>query len=77
MVRTKLTVRKSIEKTRKLPAWIVNNKYGNKKTIYNFKIKQTLPVQKIVNITNNEHIAKTINVRGKSNYLRGMNWLIF
>lgn len=51
MVRTKLTARRSNEKTRNLPAWMVNRDYGNKKKgIYPSKIKLTQPVQKTVNI---------------------------
>ena len=30
MVRTKLTARRSYEKMRQLPAWIVNREYGKK-----------------------------------------------
>ena len=30
MIRTKLTARSSYEKTRQLPAWIVNKEYGKK-----------------------------------------------
>ena len=56
---------------------MVNREYGRKKAIYPFNIKQTLPAQKTVNITKNEQILKTINVRRKSKYLSGKNRLIF
>ena len=68
MVRTKLTARRSYEKMRQLPAWIVNREYGKKKKTYPLKIKQTLPAQKTVNITKNGEIVKTINVSRKKNY---------
>ena len=45
-VRTKATVRRLPVKTRRLSAWQVNREYGKKRTIYPFKIKQTLPEQK-------------------------------
>ena len=77
MVRTKLMVRRSYEKTRNLPAWVVNEDCRKKRTIYPFKIKQTLPKQKTVNIDKDGQIAKTINVRVKSNYFNGNNRLIF
>ena len=51
MIRTKLTGRRSYEKTQNPPAWLVNRQYGRKRTIYLFKIKQTLPEQKTVDIT--------------------------
>ena len=44
--RTKATVRRLPIKTRRLSAWQVNREYGKKRTIYPFKIKQTLPEQK-------------------------------
>ena len=62
---------------RKLPAWIVNREYTKKRTIYPFKIKQTLQEQKTVNITNDGQILKTINVRTKSKYFSGKSHLIF
>ena len=77
MVRTKVTVRRIPDKIRKLPAWMVNREYGKKRTIYPFKIKQTLPAQKTVNITKNGQVLKTINVRRKSKYFSGKNRLIF
>ena len=40
-------------------------------TVYPFKIKQILPAQKTVNITKNEQVIKTINVRRKSKYFTG------
>ena len=77
MVRTKVTVRKMPDKMQKLPAWMVNREYGRKKKIYLFKIKQTLPAQKTVNITKNGQILKSINVRRKSKYFSRKNCLIF
>ena len=50
---------------------------GRRRTIYPFKIKQTLSAQKTVNITKNGQIVKTINVRRKSKYFSGKNRLIF
>ena len=76
MVRTNVTVRRMPDKMRKLPAWMVNREYGRKRTIYPFKIKQTLPAQKTVNITKDGQVIKTINVRGKSKYFSGKNRLI-
>ena len=76
MVRTNVTVRRIPDKMRKLPAWMVNREYGRKRTIYPFKIKQTLPAQKTVNITKDGQVIKTINVRGKSKYFSGKNRLI-
>ena len=76
MVRTNITVRRIPDKMQKLPAWMVNREYGRKRTIYPFKIKQTLPAQKTVNITKDGQVIKTINVRGKSKYFSGKNRLI-
>ena len=76
MVRTNVTVRRIPDKMQKLPAWMVNREYGRKRTIYPFKIKQTLPAQKTVNITKDGQVIKTINVRGKSKYFSGKNRLI-
>ena len=77
MVRTKVTVRRLPDKMRKLPAWMVNREYVKKKTIYPFKIKQTLPAQKTANITKNGQVLKTMNVRRKSKYFSGKKRLIF
>ena len=77
MIRTKLTWRRSYEKTQNPPAWLVNRQYGRKRTKYLFKIKQTLPEQKTVDITKNGQVLKTINVRRKSKYFSGRNRLIF
>ena len=76
MVRSKVTARILPDKMCKLPAWMVNREYG-KKRISAFKIKQTLPAQKTVNITKNGQVSKTINVRQKSKYFSGKNRLIF
>lgn len=48
MFRAKLTARESYEKNT-LPAWLLSKEYG-KRRVYPFKIKQTLPVEKGVNI---------------------------
>ena len=42
-----------------------------------FKIKQTLPTQKTVNLTKNRQVLKTINVRRKSKYFSGKNGLFY
>ena len=76
MVRTKVAVRRLPDKTSRLPTWMVNREYG-KKTVYPFKMKQTLPAQWAVNITKNGQMVKTINVRRKSKYFTGRNRLIF
>ena len=77
MVRTKVSLRRMPNKMRKLPPWMVNREYGRKRTIYPFKIKQTLSAQKTVNITKKGQTVKTINVRRKSKYFSGKNRLIF
>lgn len=67
MVRTKETVtRMNID---------LNRVRG--KRIYPFRIKQTLPERKTVNITKNGKMVKTINARRKSRYFNGRNRLIF
>ena len=48
-----------------------------RRTIYSFKIKETLSARKTVNITKNGQVIKTINVRGKSKYFTGRNRLMF
>ena len=63
MARTKATVRRLPVKTWRLPGWLVNREYGREKTIYPFKIKETLPEQKTLNITKNGETIKTINVK--------------
>ena len=77
MARTKATVRTLPVKTHRLPAWLVNRVWYKKKTFYPFKIKETLPEQRTVNITKNRQLIKTINVRRKSKYFTGKNRLIF
>lgn len=67
MVRTKETVtRMNIDLNR-----------VREKRIYPFRIKQTLPERKTVNITKNGKMVKTINTRRKSRYFNGRNRLIF
>ena len=72
MARTKLTARKSYEKTRNLPVWLLNRDYGKRK-LYPFKVKVTLPEQKFVNIKKNGQTISTINVRPKSRGFSGRN----
>ena len=50
---------------------------AKKKTIYTFKIKQTLPEQKTVYITKNGQVVKTVNVWRKSKCFSSQNCLIF
>ena len=64
---TKLTVRRSYEKTRNLPPWLMNREYG-RKMVRPFKIKLTSPAQKTVTIKKNGQPVQTINVRRKSKY---------
>ena len=72
MSRTKATVRRLPVKTCQLPAWVMNREYGTRKrTVYSFKIKETLPEQQTVNITKKEQTIKMINVRRKSRYFTG------
>ena len=60
MVRSKVTVRRMTDKMQKLPAWMINREYGRKRKTYPFKIKETLPAQKTVNITKNGQTVKTM-----------------
>ena len=61
MARTEVTVRRLPVKTRQLLPWLVNREYNTRKrTIYPFKIKETLPEQRTVNITKNGQVVKTI-----------------
>ena len=50
--------------------------FRRKKT-YPFKIKLTLPSQKVVNIKKNGRIVKTINVRRKSKSFSGRSVMLF
>ena len=78
MVRTKVTVRRLPDKRHQLPAWMVNRECGTRgKTIYPFKIKNTLPERRTMNITKNGQNIKTINVRRKSRYFTRKSELIF
>ena len=78
MARTKATEKRLPVKTRQLPIWLVNREYGTRKrTVYYFKIKETLPKQRTVNNTKDGQIVKAINVRRKSRYFTGKNRLIF
>ena len=71
MARTKLTVGRAYEKMHYL-----NREYG-RKSVRPFKIKLTLPAQKIVTIKKNGQPVKTINVPRKSKYFSGRNRLSF
>lgn len=73
MARTKAAVRRLPVKTRRILAWLVNRK----KTVYPVKIKETLPEQRVVNITKDRQVVKKINVRRTSRYFTGENRLIF
>ena len=78
MAKTKATGRRLPVKTHHLPGWLVNRGYGTrKKAIYPFKITETLPEQKMVIITKNGQIIKTINVKQKYRYFTGKSRLIF
>ena len=76
MVRTKLIARRSYEETRNLQTWIVKREY-RKRRILPFKIKQTLPAHKTVDLKKNRQVVKIINVRRKSKYFTGRDRLIF
>ena len=76
MAKTKVAVRRLPVKTH-LPGWLFNREYGRRKTIYPFKIKETLPEKKTVNITKNGKAIKTIDVKQKNRYFDGRNRLIF
>ena len=52
-------------------------KFFQNRTVYLFKIKQTLPSKKTVNITKKGQVIKTINVRRKCKYFTGKNRLMF
>ena len=70
MARTKVTVRRLPVKTRQLPVWLVNREYGTRKrTVYPFKIKETSPEQRTVNITKNGQVVKTINEKENQDIL--------
>ena len=69
MVRTKLTVKRMADFN------IVGK--NKKRRIYPFKIKQTQPEQKTVNIKKNGQVIKTINACRKSKYLSGRSVLVF
>ena len=45
-----------------------------RRTVCPFKIKQTLPARKTVDITKNGQVIKTINVRRKSKYFTGKKY---
>ena len=78
MARTKATVRRMPDNVRKLSAWMSNREYGGRKrAVCPFKIKQTLPAQKRVDITKNGQFVKTINVKRKSKHFSGKNRLFF
>ena len=76
MISTKLTTRRVYEKTRNLPAWILNRDQGKRK-LFPFKVKVTLPEQKTVNIKKNGQTIAAVNVRRKYKYFSGINRRIF
>ena len=65
MARTKATVKSLPFNTKRLPRCVVNREYCKTRTIYPFKIKETLPEQKA---KKNGQRIKTINVKRKSKY---------
>ena len=68
MARMKATVKRLNEAPKVNFGW---------KRVYPFKIRQTLPPQKTVDIKKNRQVIKTINVRRKSKYFFRRNRLIF
>ena len=80
LLNTKVDTAEKIKRILKIviPAWLVNREYGKRKrTVYLFKIKETLHEQKAVNITKDGQIVKTINVRRNSRYFTSKNRSIF
>ena len=55
---------------RNLPLWLLNRDYGKRK-LHPFKVKATLPEQKLVTINKNGQTIRTINVRRESRYFSG------
>ena len=55
---------------RNLPLWLLNRDYGKRK-LHPFKVKVTLPKQKLVTINKNGQTIRTINVRRESRYFSG------
>ena len=72
MARTKVTPKRR-PKTRKIPPWLMNKRQKRQRT-KPYKIKLTLPEQKIVNITKDGNVMKTIQVRRRSKYF-GDRWV--
>ena len=66
MARTKVTPKRRPRTSNVLP-WVMNRRQKRQRT-KPYKIKLTLPEQKIVDITKNGNIIKTIRVRGCSKY---------
>ena len=56
---------------RNLPLWLLNRDYGKRK-LHPFKVKVTLPEQKLVTINKNGQTLRTINVRRESRYFSGI-----
>ena len=75
MIRTKSTARRWMYQ-KQSRTMEVGADFRRKKT-YPFKIKLTLPSQKVVNIKKNGHIVKTINVRRKSKSFSGRSVMLF
>ena len=71
MARAKLTARQYPDDLQRVqPLRTVKQK----RTVYPFKIKLTLPEEKTVNIKKDSQVLQSINVHKKST---GKNWLIF
>ena len=66
MARTKVTPKRR-PRTSNVLSWVMNRRQKRQRT-KPYKIKLTLPEQKIVDITKNGNIIKTIRVRGCSKY---------
>lgn len=64
--RTKVTPKRR-PRTSNIPPWLMNRRQKRQRT-KPYKIKLTLPEQKIVDITKNGNIIKTIRVRRCSKY---------
>ena len=68
MARTKVTPkRRPGERTSSIPLRWMNKRQKRRKT-KPYKIKLTLPEQKIVNITKNENVIEAIRVRRRSKF---------
>ena len=66
MARTKVTPKRRL-RTSTVPQWLMNRCQKRQRT-KPYKIKLALTKQKIVNITKNGNVKKTIRVRRRSKY---------